>query len=119
MGYQQGTLASYEVKEYLLEKWGRKCAYCGAENVPLEVEHIRPKRRGGSDRVTNLTLSCTPCNQRKDNQPVETFLTDDPNRLKRVLAQAKAPLKDAAAVNATMLGCIGVSALSGTRGILR
>jgi hypothetical protein len=25
--YQQGTLAGYEVREYLLEKWGRQCAY--------------------------------------------------------------------------------------------
>jgi hypothetical protein len=24
--YQQGELAGYEVREYLLEKWGRKCA---------------------------------------------------------------------------------------------
>lgn len=24
--YQQGTLAGYETREYLLEKWGRKCA---------------------------------------------------------------------------------------------
>jgi RRXRR protein len=27
--YQQGTLAGYEVREYLLEKWQRQCAYCG------------------------------------------------------------------------------------------
>jgi hypothetical protein len=25
--YQQGTLAGYETREYLLEKWGRKCTY--------------------------------------------------------------------------------------------
>jgi hypothetical protein len=28
-----------------LEKWGRKCAYCGKENVPVEVEHIQPRCR--------------------------------------------------------------------------
>ena len=27
--YQQGKLAGFEVKEYLLEKWGRSCGYCG------------------------------------------------------------------------------------------
>lgn len=27
--YQQGTLAGYELREYLLEKWHRECAYCG------------------------------------------------------------------------------------------
>src|SRR5215471_14732120 len=41
--YQQGTLAGYEVREYLLEKWGRQCAYCGAKNLPLEMEHISPR----------------------------------------------------------------------------
>jgi 5-methylcytosine-specific restriction endonuclease McrA len=50
--YQQGELAGYEVREYLLEKWGRKCAYCDARNVPLEVEHINPKSRGGTNRVS-------------------------------------------------------------------
>ncbi len=57
--YQQGTLAGYEVREYLLEKWKRMCAYCGKKNIPLQEV------------------------------------------LKRILAQAKAPLKDAAAVNTT------------------
>ncbi|GAI50482.1 unnamed protein product, partial [marine sediment metagenome] len=55
--YQQGELQGYEVREYLLEKWKRKCAYCGNTDVPLEVEHIIPKSRGGSDRVSNLTIA--------------------------------------------------------------
>jgi 5-methylcytosine-specific restriction endonuclease McrA len=54
--YQQGTLAGYEVREYLLEKWHRQCAYCGAVNVPLQIEHIVPKAKGGSDRVTFYRL---------------------------------------------------------------
>ena len=29
VAYQQGTLAGYEVREYVVEKWGRHCAYCG------------------------------------------------------------------------------------------
>ncbi len=99
--YQRGELFGFEVKEYLLQKWGRKCAYCGIENVPFEIEHILAKSKGGSNRVSNLCLSCHPCNQTKNNKPVEEFLKKKPEVLKRVLAQAKAPLKDAAAVNAT------------------
>ena len=99
--YQQGELAGFEVKEYLLQKWSRQCAYCGAENVPLEVEHITAKSRGGSDRVSNLTVACTPCNRRKGHQPIEAFLKDKPKRLARIQQQAKAPLKDVAAVNAS------------------
>lgn len=99
--YQHGELYGYEVKEYLLEKWGRKCAYCGAEDRPLEVDPIHPRSRGGTDRVSNLTLACRSCNQRKGQRPVEEFLKNQPAVLARVLAQAKTPLRDAAAVNAT------------------
>lgn len=99
--YQQGTLAGYEVRGYLLEKWGRRCAYCGTSGVPLQIEHIHPKARGGSNRISNLTLSCQDCNQKKDTLPVETFLAGQPDRLARILAQAKRPLRDAAAVNST------------------
>ncbi|AEK58646.1 HNH endonuclease domain protein [Acidithiobacillus caldus SM-1] len=101
MEYQQGELQGYEVREYLLEKWGRKCAYCGAEHAPLTIDHIHPKSRGGSDRVSNLTLACFPCNQRKGNRDVAEFLAHDPKRLARIEAQRKAPLRDAAAINST------------------
>jgi 5-methylcytosine-specific restriction endonuclease McrA len=93
--YQQGELFGYEVREYLLEKFGRKCAYCGMEKVPLQVEHIVPKARGGTDRVSNLTLACEACNKKKGNQTAEEFGYPE------VEARAKKPLKDAAVVNAT------------------
>ena len=93
--YQQGELAGYELKEYLLEKWHRACAYCGATHVPLEVEHMVPKVRGGSHRVSNLTLACVPCNQQKGTQTAAEYGHPE------VQAQARAPLKDATAVNAT------------------
>ncbi|MEG4346033.1 RNA-guided endonuclease IscB [Microcoleus sp. A003_D6] len=99
--YQQGTLLGYEVREYLLNKWERKCAYCGLENVPLQVEHIHPKANGGSNRISNLCLACSKCNQKKGTQSIEKFLAKKPEVLKRILAQAKRPLKDAAAVNST------------------
>jgi hypothetical protein len=51
--------------------------------------------------VSNLTLSCTACNQEKGVQDVRTILADDTARLKRILSQTKAPLKDVAAINAT------------------
>jgi 5-methylcytosine-specific restriction endonuclease McrA len=99
--YQQGELAGYEVREYLLNKWDRKCAYCGAENMPLQVEHIQPKGKGGSNRISNLCLACEPCNIKKGTQDIQVFLSKKPDVLKRVLAQVKRPLKDAAAVNST------------------
>lgn len=99
--YQQGTLAGYEVREYLLEKWNRHCAYCDAANVPLEIEHIHPKSLGGTNRLSNLALACHACNQKKGTRPIQEFLAKKPDKLREILAQAKAPLKDAAAVNST------------------
>lgn len=114
--YQQGELFGYEVREYLLEKWGRQCVYCGKKNVPFEVEHIVPKSRGGSNRISNLTLSCHDCNQEKGNQTAEEFGFPEIQKL------AKLPLKDAAAVNATrwklyrVLGEFGFNVEVGTGG---
>ena len=99
--YQQGSLLGYEMREYLLEKWSRQCAYCDAANLPLQIEHIEPKARGGSNRASNLTLACQCCNQKKGAKPIEQFLARDPKRLANIMAQATKPLRDAAAVNAT------------------
>jgi len=120
--YQQGELQGYEVREYLLEKWGRKCAYCGAKDVPLEVEHIHPRSKGGTDRVSNLAIACHACNQRKGNRDIRDFLFGKPELLQRILTQAKAPLKDAAAVNSTRwalfnaLRATGLPVTTGTGG---
>ena len=105
--YQQGTLLGYEVREYLLEKWGRECAYCTGKDTPLQIEHIDPKANGGSNRISNLTLACRPCNQEKGRQPLADFfasskrLKNHQARLDRILKQCKKPLRDASAVNST------------------
>jgi len=106
--YQQGTLFGYECREYLLTKWQRKCAYCGVKDVPLEIEHIQPKSRGGSHRISYLSLACHKCNQQKGDQDIKEFLQGKPDVLKRILSQAKTPLKDAAAVNSTRWGLFNV-----------
>lgn len=125
--YQQGTLLGYEVREYLLEKWGRECAYCGDKDIPLEVEHIVPRSQGGTDRVSNLALACRECNQSKGNLSLEAFFASDrglkkrlkangkdgATRLNRVQRQRKAPLKDAAAVNATRWALFNVLKTTG------
>lgn len=93
--YQQGECAGYEIRQYLLEKFQRRCVYCGKTDIPLEIEHLMPKSRGGSNRVSNLVLSCHDCNQAKGDCTAEEWGHPE------VQAQAKARLKDAAAVNAT------------------
>jgi 5-methylcytosine-specific restriction endonuclease McrA len=93
--YQQGELAGYEVPEYLLDKWEQTCADCGAREIPREVEHLDLRTRGGSNRVSNLTLACQVCNQAKGTLTAAEFGHPE------IHGKAKRPLKDAAAVNAT------------------
>ena len=105
--YQQGILLGYEVREYLLEKWCRECAYCAVTDTPLEIEHIVSKANGGSNRISNLTIACHDCNQEKGSQTLAEFfqtskrLKDKQPRMDNVLIQCKRPLRDAAAVNST------------------
>ena len=105
--YQQSTLLGYEIREYLLDKSGREWAYCTDKDTPLQIEHIDPKANGGSNRISNLTLACRPCNQEKDRQSLADFfasskrLKNHQARLDRILKQCKKPLRDASAVNST------------------
>jgi 5-methylcytosine-specific restriction endonuclease McrA len=91
--YQQGQLQGYLLRKYLLAKWQRQCAYCRTSGVPLQVEHLVPKSRGGSDRASNLVIACEPCNKRKGSRTAEEF------GYPAIQAQARVPLKAAAHVS--------------------
>ena len=46
---------------------GNRCEYCGLRQdqsplASLQIEHIRPKKHGGSDDQSNLALACIDCN---------------------------------------------------------
>ncbi len=114
--YQQGTLAGWEVREYLLLKWEYRCAYCQKQATRWEVDHITPQSRGGSNRIKNLALACPACNQAKGDRTAAEYGHPD------VQVQAGKPLKDAAAVNSTRwalyerLKLTGVPVEAGTGG---
>jgi len=93
--YQQGTLQGYNIREYLLEKFKRACVYCGETGIPLEVEHVIPKSRGGTNNISNLTLACHDCNINKGSRTASEF------GYPQVQKAAKESLKDAAVVNTT------------------
>lgn len=111
--YQQGTLAGYETREYLLEKWNRQCAYCGVKDVQLQIEHIYPRAKGGSNSITNLTLSCSKCNTKKGTKDIKEFIKKDSVRLEKILKTSKRPLADAAAVNITRFALLEVLKATG------
>jgi 5-methylcytosine-specific restriction endonuclease McrA len=93
--YQRGTLWGWEVRSYVLEKFHHRCAYCHTITVPLELDHVVPRSRGGTDRVSNLVPACHSCNTEKRTRTAAEW-----GHLE-VQAKAQARFKDAAAVNVT------------------
>ncbi len=114
VAYQRGTLLGTQVREYLLHRHQHQCAYChGQSGDPvLEVEHVHPKSRGGSNRVGNLVIACRDCNKVKENRDAGEWARDlAPARGRLDVARrhnaalvdaGKRPsLRDASAVNST------------------
>jgi len=98
--YQRGELFGWEIRSYLLEKFGRRCVYCGRGETAFEIDHVVPRSRGGTDRVSNLVLSCHDCNSAKGDRTAAEF--GHPH----VEGEARLPLRDAAAVNATRFALV-------------
>ena len=47
--------------------WNCKCELCGHTGgmKDFQVDHIKPTCKGGTDELTNLTISCASCNKKK------------------------------------------------------
>ncbi|MFF0202511.1 RNA-guided endonuclease IscB [Streptomyces sp. NPDC005017] len=99
--HEQGPLVGSSTRAYLRARWQDACAYCDATGVPLNIEHLTPRSRGGSSRIANLVLACIACNEAKGTNLVEVFLAQRSDRLARILQQVGASLRDAAAMNTT------------------
>jgi 5-methylcytosine-specific restriction endonuclease McrA len=61
--------------EYTQEDIGRLegiqnkcCYYCGASEKPLQVEHLVPVSKGGTNFISNIVLACAHCNASKHSK---------------------------------------------------
>ncbi len=63
------------LKQELMRRQNNTCVYCGHRRTArtLEIDHIVPVVRGGSNDKSNLQVICGPCNQRKGLQTDEEF----------------------------------------------
>lgn len=63
------------VRYAVLKRAGFRCELCGvaADERSLEVDHILPRRHGGSDDITNLQALCYKCNANKGARDATDF----------------------------------------------
>ena len=61
----------------ILESDGFACRYCGARapDVQLQIDHVAPVARGGSDDPDNLVACCQRCNAGKGDRDLSRALT--------------------------------------------
>ena len=98
--YQQGDLLGWQLRSYVFHRDKKTCVYCGDSKAErYELDHVIPRSLGGSDRVSNLVVSCHDCNAAKGNAMVSEFLADSPERLAAVRRIQGASLSGAAHLN--------------------
>jgi 5-methylcytosine-specific restriction endonuclease McrA len=63
-------------RKNILRRDAYRCGYCGRSDLPLTIDHILPKAKGGTDSWENLICACTVCNNKKgDRTPTEAKMT--------------------------------------------
>ena len=55
-------------RKNILKRDNHTCQYCGTRSVPMTIDHVRSKKKGGEDSWENLVAACVPCNTNKGNQ---------------------------------------------------
>ena len=70
---------SKKLRFEILTRDGYACVYCGRDRseVKLEVDHVIPKSKGGSNDPVNLVSACFDCNRSKSNSLISKAKTAD------------------------------------------
>lgn len=64
-----------EQRAAVYNKYDGRCAYCGKEieYKDMQVDHVLPKSRGGTDDMDNLLPTCRRCNHYKRCSNLEEY----------------------------------------------
>lgn len=58
-------------KREILRRDNYTCQYCGRKTYTLTLDHVIPRRLGGSHTWENLVAACPACNRRKGGEILE------------------------------------------------
>lgn len=72
---ERGSQAAFTLSEWgaRLKEYGRRCAYCQDPDATVEIEHVIPLCRGGSNRIANVVPACSACNTDKGSLTPEEW----------------------------------------------
>ena len=64
-----------KIRFEVFKRDGFACQYCGKHppETTLEIDHVQPKSKKGSDDINNLITSCFDCNRGKNNIELKTI----------------------------------------------
>ena len=88
-GLQTGGMARQSIYRNEREKLTHKnqCAYCGAMDVPLTLDHLFPRSKGGSDSGDNLVYCCQSCNSAKGNKDYFSWIQQSGRKVSIAVAE--------------------------------
>lgn len=62
-----------KISRQIFERDNFTCSYCGKVGGILEVDHIIPISKNGTNNLSNLTTACRKCNRQKKDKSVKEF----------------------------------------------
>ena len=64
-------------RKNLLKRDNNRCQYCNSPSIPLTIDHIVPRNKGGQDTWENLVAACVKCNTKKGNYFLKEICQSD------------------------------------------
>ena len=105
VAYQGEGIDKENKRAYVFRRDKHTCQYCGKKgigrnSVPLNIDHVIPRIRGGTDIVTNLVTACVDCNQEKGNVlPHQITDKTRKEKVEKALKHAQKPMKPPTTMN--------------------
>ena len=75
-------------RKNILKRDNHTCQYCGVRSVPMTIDHVISRNKGGEETWDNLVAACVPCNTRKGNhspREAEMVLVKTPRKPTMIL----------------------------------
>lgn len=62
------------IRSAAMARDGRRCVYCGDTSGPFHFDHLFPVSKGGGNDLSNIVVSCVPCNMSKGSKTLAEWV---------------------------------------------